>query len=401
MNGAAFAPGKVGQAFSFDGVDDLDSLPDDLIRSRNYLTLDAWFKTSAPGVLIGNQSTSYPLIPTYHTPILYVGLDGRLRGEFWQGAIAPITTAGPVSDGTWHHVALTGNGNTQSLYLDGALVGTLGGVIAQTGLTKNQIGIGDADFWPSAEGTGYWFGFNGLIDEVDLLDRALTAGEVYAIYYAGPVGKCTPTPTPTPTATLASFTFSLAPDGLSDIGVPLAEPQGADLAITDAESLALAIETQGGVPFGAVQQALKWDASSQNFLAWSHEFGFGDNFALSTGDAVLLVMNGGPSSFTFTGRVPQAGEVSFNLTPGQSSTNCALNFLSLPFDQAQITTADALSDAIGMPDLTVTQVLDWESSLQNFYAWSNEFGFGDDFPTTVGYPYMLCLSDTGVPPTWP
>jgi hypothetical protein len=47
------------------------------------------------------------------------------------------------------------------------------------------------------------------------------------------------------------------------------------------------------------------------------------------------------------------------------------------------------------------QALYWESAFQNFFVWSNEFGFGDDFPTTVGYPYIVCLSNSGVPPSWP
>jgi hypothetical protein len=32
--------------------------------------------------------------------------------------------------------------------------------------------------------------FDGLIDEVEVFDRALTAGEIYAIYNAGSAGKC-------------------------------------------------------------------------------------------------------------------------------------------------------------------------------------------------------------------
>ena len=45
--------------------------------------------------------------------------------------------------------------------------------------------------------------------------------------------------------------------------------------------------------------------------------------------------------------------------------------------------------------------LDWQAALQNFLAWSNEFGFGEDFTTTIGYPYIVCLSNHGVPPSWP
>ena len=49
VNGAATVPGKVGEAFSFDGVDDYVSVPDSL--NLNFgtgdFTVDAWIKTSA------------------------------------------------------------------------------------------------------------------------------------------------------------------------------------------------------------------------------------------------------------------------------------------------------------------------------------------------------------------
>jgi hypothetical protein len=37
-----------------------------------------------------------------------------------------------------------------------------------------------------------------------------------------------------------------------------------------------------------VLQALDWDAMTQNFLAWSNEFNFGDNFATLPGYAYMV-----------------------------------------------------------------------------------------------------------------
>ncbi|MCJ7831144.1 MAG: LamG domain-containing protein, partial [Dehalococcoidia bacterium] len=44
VNGATFAPGKVGQAFSFDGLDDFVSVPDDPIWTLgdDPFTIDLW-----------------------------------------------------------------------------------------------------------------------------------------------------------------------------------------------------------------------------------------------------------------------------------------------------------------------------------------------------------------------
>jgi hypothetical protein len=202
---------------------------------------------------------------------------------------------------------------------------------------------------------------------------------------------------------VGEFDYSLVPGpvggfALSDIAISL---DVAASGVVDAESLGDWIETEGGAPFASVRQLLKWEPFSQNFFAWSHEFGFGDNFALNLGDYIFVVMDeNAPTLASFVGRVPQPGEVSFALAAGVPG-QCALNFLSLPLDQAALATANALSDDIGVPDVTVTQALDWDAATQTFVAWSNEFGFGDDFATTIGYPYIVCLSDTGVPPSWP
>ena len=47
----------------------------------------------------GGANTSY-------NPFLYVGTDGKLRGEVFGAPIAPITTGQAVNDNKWHHVIL-------------------------------------------------------------------------------------------------------------------------------------------------------------------------------------------------------------------------------------------------------------------------------------------------------
>jgi hypothetical protein len=195
------------------------------------------------------------------------------------------------------------------------------------------------------------------------------------------------------------FGLTAGPDYLNDIGIPLHVVAS---GITDAETLANWIEAQGPapVPFGTIKQLLKWDAFLGNFFAWSHEFGFGDNFAVNMGDYVFLIVTpSAPAWVSFVGRVPVPGEVSFALADG-TALDCALNFITLPFDQAALSTADLLSDDIGTPDQTVVQALDWDAPLQNFLAWSNLFGFGDNFATCIGYPYIVCLDNTA-PAFWP
>ena len=78
-----------------------------------------------------------------YTPALYVGADGKLRGQFWNGSSANIlTSAGTVNNGQWHHAVLSGQGGSQTLYLDGQPVGTLSGTIDHLNEPYVYVGSG-------------------------------------------------------------------------------------------------------------------------------------------------------------------------------------------------------------------------------------------------------------------
>lgn len=170
-------------ALRFDGLNDVVQLPNDLIHSRVILTLEARFRTTSNGVIFGYQNAQYPSGPSNWVPSLYVGSDGKLRGAFWSSAGAnPITTTVSVNDGMWHHVALVGSVNIQSLYLDGLLVNPspLSASISHVSMTGNQIGVGyNGSPWPSAPTFG-WNPFNGDIDEVRIWNKALSGTEIAA-----------------------------------------------------------------------------------------------------------------------------------------------------------------------------------------------------------------------------
>jgi hypothetical protein len=174
QNGATFAPGEVGMAFSLNGTNQFVSLPANFIPyptmvsvSAAPISVDAWFLTTTGGVILGQQGgVSPPAVPTGAIPAIYVGTDGHLYVElFWKGTLAPISSLSKVNDGVFHHVAVTFDGTTETLYLDGALIGSA--AFAQTGYASSyqyQIGTGyTAAGWPATNG-GYFY-FQGLIDE--------------------------------------------------------------------------------------------------------------------------------------------------------------------------------------------------------------------------------------------
>jgi hypothetical protein len=158
-------------------------LPNDLIREfEANETIEAWFQTSYGGVILGYQDqaaySSYPQSRRTYVPALYVGSDGMLYGELWNGDTDPISSGFAVTDGQWHHVALVADGESQleSLYVDGQWAGSLEGPVEDIGGSFNQIGNGYN--WPWPAGGGNWTPFNGQIDDVRIWSMARSADEV-------------------------------------------------------------------------------------------------------------------------------------------------------------------------------------------------------------------------------
>jgi hypothetical protein len=174
QNGASFAPGKVDQAFSFDGVDDLVGASGTGIDDLQQLTIDAWVKhNSLPPRMIQRYVTliGEKAVLRYDEGLhFYMKIDGSLHH---------ILVNDVLQDEFFHHLAGIYDGSFMRLYSDGVEVGSLevsGAVGSGTGVV-----LGDGE------------PFFGLLDEVEIYDRALSALEIQAIYDAGSEGKCKPT----------------------------------------------------------------------------------------------------------------------------------------------------------------------------------------------------------------
>ncbi|GAB3729789.1 polymorphic toxin-type HINT domain-containing protein [Amycolatopsis oliviviridis] len=186
-------------AASFNGTSSVITLPDGTVKKNRDLAIELWFKTTQGGPLFGYQKARIDETPQGAVPVLYVGTDGKLRGQFWNGAAGPITTSAPVNDDQWHHVVLSGSLATQTLYLDGQKVGTAAGEIQHDDITFNQIGAAytvPPSSWPGW-GTQPRRFFSGLIDEV--------------AFYEYPLGQ---------TAALSHFQAKAGADYLSKITLP-------------------------------------------------------------------------------------------------------------------------------------------------------------------------------------
>jgi hypothetical protein len=171
-NGPAWsAAGKFGSAIVFDGVDDSVVVPDATsLDLTTGMTLEAWVNPSANGgwrtVLFKEQATDlvYGLYAFRST--------GVANGQVFIGGSERMVDAPAVTPlNTWTHLAVTYDGATLRLYSNGtqvAQVAQTGSILASTGVLR----IGGNAIWSE------WF--KGLIDEVRVYNRALTAAEVQA-----------------------------------------------------------------------------------------------------------------------------------------------------------------------------------------------------------------------------
>jgi RHS repeat-associated protein len=174
-----------GNAVQFAGKSSVQ-IPGALLGGSPDLAVEMWFRTETHGVLLGAQNGAIGTTPTSWRPILNIDQAGKLRGEFWLSGVSgatPITSAQSVTDDEWHHVVLSASGTTQSLYLDGVLVGTLSGTRADQRTTYAYIGAGYASQgWMGVTSGTYYF--SGAIDEPAVYQHALTEQEVSSHYRA-------------------------------------------------------------------------------------------------------------------------------------------------------------------------------------------------------------------------
>ena len=193
---AAALDGTTATSAGFNGTSSYVQLPGKLVLEGSYQAVSMWFKTTAVnGVLFSfsQDALSSGTTPTNYTPALYVGSDGKLRGQFWQGdAHHPITSGAAVNDGNWHHVTLSANGSTQTLYVDGYAQGSLAGAVFLNPDNATNVYLGGGFLggdWPGQPWTGtlpaHAAYFNGAIAEVAYFGRALPEPAAYDLFNIG------------------------------------------------------------------------------------------------------------------------------------------------------------------------------------------------------------------------
>src|SRR5262249_4381625 len=125
--------GVTGTSASFDGATQYVQLSSSAFGSYGSpLSFEVWFNApvGSSGVILsqtGGGANPGGGGPAGWVPVIQLGTDGKLRSSmFWHGDVnARVVSPGATTynDGQWHHVAVTYDGASESLYIDGAAVG--------------------------------------------------------------------------------------------------------------------------------------------------------------------------------------------------------------------------------------------------------------------------------------
>jgi hypothetical protein len=207
MNGATFAAGEVGQAFSFTNKGAEVYVGNPASLQLEIFTIELWFRRYSSTQLSNDPNCGNGWLFGYSGPNARPGggygfhIEDTGTGSY----LLALTetgynhlTGGPsITDTNWHHGAVTWSGTTAVFYLDGIMYprsacSTFNSPCFQFSFTT-PAAIGSLATPPVNDETCT---FNGEIDEVSVYDRVLSATEIASIYEAGKYGKCLPSTCP-------------------------------------------------------------------------------------------------------------------------------------------------------------------------------------------------------------
>jgi uncharacterized repeat protein (TIGR01451 family) len=184
-------PGPFGTALQFDGIDDYAQIPDDAsidFDTNHDFSVVLWVRAHPMqrDTTFGDNSilekwsggSGYPYVVRY---LNNTGEDwGRVVVARWDTVnSAGIQSNRRIDDGRFHHVVFIKDGGLLTLYVDGELQGTT--LDTTTGDTTNGSSL-----FVGRRGNG-GNRFRGTVDEIAILDRALSPDEVHAQYLRGAV----------------------------------------------------------------------------------------------------------------------------------------------------------------------------------------------------------------------
>lgn len=200
------ATGKIGNAFSFNGVSQRVDFADHTnwtITTTSSLSISVWI------YLTGDiASNGYANIWGHQDgPQLFLQKDGvKYKIGWYAGNNTPVSTNAMLFLlNTWEHIVITKNGSNVNIYRNGTNVGTL---------TATDIDVNPSAVFIGADSHSSYEAFKGRIDELGIWKRTLSASEVSQLYNSGN-GWTYPSGTPSAPSGLTTTVASCSQVNLS------------------------------------------------------------------------------------------------------------------------------------------------------------------------------------------
>ena len=201
--GTTFAAGQVGQAFFLDGIDDSVDLGNasNMHVSAGDFTVNAWVLFNAlyhpPGENLGAPQGDMSIVDKMSTSGVnedgwrlikqddnrfYFCLGGGEQGNQCGWPAYTVFSTTQAVTGAWYHVAAVKSSSGFAIYINGVLEDERSPVPSFTDTNSANLRIGSYPL----EGAH----LNGLVDEVQIYNRALSGNEIQAIYESGYADMC-------------------------------------------------------------------------------------------------------------------------------------------------------------------------------------------------------------------
>ncbi|MBM4026200.1 MAG: hypothetical protein FJ280_12460, partial [Planctomycetes bacterium] len=190
MGGPKFVEGQLGDALSFDGLDDyVNCGTDPSLNIRDQITIACWIKVAVFSrtweTILAKGDNSYRMSRSSTGGVaagnsIHFGCNGPTGGNL------DATTI--VTDNAWHHVVLVYDGTNKIIYIDGredARVASTGQINEST----HPVLIGE-----NAQAIGRYL--KGLVDDVRIYNKALTLEQIRKVMQGDPLQAWDPQPTP-------------------------------------------------------------------------------------------------------------------------------------------------------------------------------------------------------------
>jgi hypothetical protein len=311
---ATWAAGKFGSALSFNGTSSRVIVPDsntlDLTRAS---TLEAWV---LPAALSGWATVALKERAGGMIYSLYANNGGNVPvGQIWTGAEQDAPGTAKLTLNTWTHLAATWDGTTLRLYVNGTQTGSVaaGAVLAAS---TGAFSIGGNAIWGEY--------FRGLIDEVRVYDRALSASEIQtdlqrAVSSGGAPPDTVPPSAPgTLSAAVSGATVSLAWGAATDAGSGVARYRvyrSTASGFTPAAANQVGVATSTGYSDSGL-------AVGTYYYRVAAEDGAG-NLGASTNEASATVQSAPPPSLVLAFSFDEASGVTVNDKSGLGNNGTA------------------------------------------------------------------------------